>query len=162
MTDDPEVELEQRLYLGGEPAIYLDVTREVVDAFEAAGLLSGQRASVWRGNPLAFNRERSQAAAYVSKNKRKAADVWGANLVGDEAEYLRASLVDYMAYGPGSSKFALFVEGFRPGENMPTKTKIMIMTATARTNRPLLRSTLFAALVCLSGWPLLRPSVART
>src|ERR1035438_2760635 len=47
-------------------------------------------------------------------------------------------------------------------ENMPRNTKIMTTTATARTNRPLLRSTFFAARACLSGRTALRPSLART
>src|ERR1035438_1255405 len=47
-------------------------------------------------------------------------------------------------------------------ENMPRNTKIMTTTATARTNRPLLRSTFFAVRACLSGRTALRPSLART
>src|ERR1035441_6397606 len=47
-------------------------------------------------------------------------------------------------------------------ENMPRNTKIMTMTAMARTNRPLLRSTFFAVRACLSGRTALRPSLART
>src|ERR1035441_10535943 len=45
---------------------------------------------------------------------------------------------------------------------MPRNTKIMTTTATARTNRPLLRSTFLAVRACLSGRTALRPSLART
>src|SRR5689334_14723594 len=47
-------------------------------------------------------------------------------------------------------------------ENMPRNTKIMMITAPAKINRPLLRSTVFAVLVCVSGRGALRPSRART
>src|SRR5450432_1862124 len=47
-------------------------------------------------------------------------------------------------------------------ENMPRNPKIMTTTATARTNRPLLRSSFFAVRACLSGRAALRPSLART
>src|ERR1035438_2245565 len=47
-------------------------------------------------------------------------------------------------------------------ENIPRNTKIMTMTATARINRPLLRSTLFAVRSCLAGCAGLRPSLARS
>ena len=66
----------------------------------------------------------------MSRNKRKASDVWGGNLDVEEATVLRASLVDYLAYGPGASKFIPFLEGFRPGENMATKTTAQALEAT--------------------------------
>src|ERR1039458_8465260 len=46
-------------------------------------------------------------------------------------------------------------------ENNPKNTKIRTMTAAARSNRALLRSTVFAVLFCLSGCAALRPSFAR-
>jgi hypothetical protein len=102
------------------------------DAELPGWLVSGfGRASVWRGNPAVFGRERTQAAALASRNKRKAGDVWGGNLEAEEADLLRASLVDYLAYGPGASKFIRFVEGFRPGENMAMKTTAQALDAAA-------------------------------
>ncbi len=35
---------------------------------------------------------------------------------------LEASLADFLAYGPGQSKFAAFVEAFKPEENQEKKT----------------------------------------
>jgi hypothetical protein len=100
------------------------------DAELPGWLVSGfGRASVWRGNPATFGRERTQAATLVSRNKRKAGDVWGGSLEAEEADLVRASLVDYLAYGPGASKFIAFLEGFRPGENMATKTTAQALEA---------------------------------
>jgi hypothetical protein len=57
-------------------------------------------------------------AAKLVAAGRKAADVWGGALSADEAGILRGSLIDYLAYGGGASKFPAFVAGFQPGANM--------------------------------------------
>ena len=74
------------------------------------------RATVWRGNPNVANKERALATQLV-KTGRTAKDIWGGDLSADEATVLRASLMDYLAYGPGASKFPAFVQGFQPDEN---------------------------------------------
>jgi hypothetical protein len=56
------------------------------------------------------------------RKKREASAVWGGTLETEEAESLQGSLAEFMAYGPGRNKFARFVDGFKPGENMATKT----------------------------------------
>jgi len=61
-------------------------------------------------------------AAKLVAAGRSAADVWGGNLAADEAGILRGSLVDYLAYGGGASKFPAFVTAFQPGQNVITVT----------------------------------------
>jgi hypothetical protein len=56
------------------------------------------------------------------RKKREASAVWGGTLEAEEADALGASLAEFMAYGPGRKRFARFVDGFKPGENMATKT----------------------------------------
>jgi hypothetical protein len=40
----------------------------------------------------------------------------------EESAVLRASLAEYLAYGPGAAKFPTLVVGFRPGENQESRT----------------------------------------
>jgi hypothetical protein len=61
--------------------------------------------------------ERQWAMRYVRLNKRNIQDVWNGGLEGDEPVYLRPSLADFFAYGPGRAKFVKILEGFKPGEN---------------------------------------------
>ncbi|HEY7428743.1 MAG TPA: hypothetical protein VH682_31220 [Gemmataceae bacterium] len=49
-------------------------------------------------------------------------DVWDGKVSADEAETLQGSLMDFLAYGPGSRVFPKFVAGFEPSENMERKT----------------------------------------
>jgi hypothetical protein len=81
------------------------------------------RATYYRavGGPPAAS-DRSLAAKYVAANKRSAGDVWGTGLEAEEGPVLRASLADFLAYGPGASKFPAVVTGFRPGENQDMRT----------------------------------------
>jgi hypothetical protein len=84
-------------------------------------VLSGfGRATYGRAVPAAGTADRALAARLV-KAGRTAMDVWG-NLDADEAAVLQASLVDFLAYGPGASKFLEFAAAFEPGENMEKKT----------------------------------------
>jgi hypothetical protein len=83
------------------------------------------RATVWRAVPadkLVVNDRRLARAAVVGK-KRMPVEVWGeSTLEGEEAGVVRASLAEFLAYGPGASKFAALLEGFKPGENMDSRT----------------------------------------
>jgi hypothetical protein len=84
-------------------------------------VLSGYgRATYNRTVPAAGAADRAQAARLV-KAGRTAMDVWG-DLDADQANVLSASLVEFLAYGPGASKFQTFVAAFEPGENMEKKT----------------------------------------
>jgi hypothetical protein len=64
--------------------------------------------------------DRKQARALA--RRRKAADVWGETLDAKEAGTLQGSLVDFLAYGPASARFAKVVVGFQPEEGAATKT----------------------------------------
>lgn len=75
------------------------------------------RATVWRvaGTNRALLGERRQAARLVQSGKT-APEVWDNQLDVETACVLRASLADYLAYGPGRARFPAIVEGFKPGE----------------------------------------------
>ncbi len=78
------------------------------------------RATSWRANPGGHYQDRLQVRK-LSKG-HSAADVWSDKVSAADAPYLRASLVEYLAYGPGASHFLQFLEGFKPGDKrrMPT------------------------------------------
>jgi hypothetical protein len=87
-------------------------------------LVSGfGRATTYRVRPTdkAIREERLRATALVRRG-RKAAEIWGGTLAAEEAVVLEASLTDFLAYGPGQSKFAALVEAFKPAENQEKKT----------------------------------------
>jgi hypothetical protein len=86
-------------------------------------LLSGfGRATTYRVIPTnaAIRKERTVAAKLSTTKTAK--DVWGETLDGDEAAVLAASVADYLAYGPESSKFPKFVAGFKPDNGQDKKT----------------------------------------
>ena len=88
-------------------------------------LVSGfGRATVWRTTPAdrTVAAERKLAQGLVAVKKRTAKDIWGGSLDADEAGQLRGSLADFFAYGPGASKFAAFLNGFKPEENQTSRT----------------------------------------
>ncbi len=62
--------------------------------------------------------ERKRAALMLAKSKWAAKDVWSNSLSDEEAVLMQASFADFMAYGPGSSKFPAFVAAFKPEENV--------------------------------------------
>lgn len=65
--------------------------------------------------------DRRRAATLV--RARSARDVWsGAVETPEEAVALQASLAGYLAYEGGASKFAAFLDGFKPGENEEKRT----------------------------------------
>ena len=45
----------------------------------------------------------------------------------DEAALLDASLMDYLAYGPGAGKFSKVLDGFKPEDNIPMKTTLQAL-----------------------------------
>jgi len=115
----------------GEPAVEVQAAQQLAAAMlhRKAGpkvpipdwVLSGfGRATYDRTVPAAGSADRAQAARLV-KAGRTAMDVWGA-LDADEAVVLQASLVDFLAYGPGAAKFLGFAAAFEPEENMEKKT----------------------------------------
>ncbi|MCS6852614.1 MAG: hypothetical protein NZ700_15770 [Gemmataceae bacterium] len=72
------------------------------------------RATAWRANPTAYASERALVRKLVKV--RSARDVWEGRLPAAEATVLRASLVDFLAYGPGAGTFLSLLNGFKPGE----------------------------------------------
>lgn len=72
------------------------------------------RATSWRANPAGHYRDRVQVRKLIRGHT--AYDVWSDKISAEEAPYLRASLVEYLAYGPGAPHFLKFLEGFKPGE----------------------------------------------
>ncbi len=69
------------------------------------------------GSTALGNDRRAAAAILNNKNGAKSAnDVFNNNLKAEENPYLRASLVDYMAYSGRTAKFIPFLEGFRDDE----------------------------------------------
>jgi hypothetical protein len=66
--------------------------------------------------------ERSVTARFAVRNKRNASDAWGGGLEGEEASLLQASVADFLAYGPGRSRFVALLDGFKPEENVEEKT----------------------------------------
>jgi hypothetical protein len=89
------------------------------------------RATYARVNPLdvGVRSERARALELVARQKRTAAQVWGGELDGGESSVLGFSLADYLAYGPGASKFPAMVEAFKPENNQPQKTIAQVFAA---------------------------------
>jgi hypothetical protein len=87
-------------------------------------LLSGfGRATGYRTRPTdkAVAEERKKAVALVKKGQ-KVSEIWGTTLEADDAPPLEGSLADFLAYGPGQSKFVALLEAFKPEENQDKKT----------------------------------------
>jgi len=82
------------------------------------------RATAWRVAPAdkAVLDDRRLVKALIGGKKRTAADVWDGTLETEEAGVLRASLAEFLAYGPGAAKFPALVTGFKPGENQESRT----------------------------------------
>lgn len=78
------------------------------------------RASVWHSTPAAHVKERGMARTYVIRKGRTAKDVWSGALKVTEANLVRASLADYLAYGPLTDQFPRLLEGFYPKEGTLT------------------------------------------
>lgn len=83
------------------------------------------RATLWRTaapTDKAVPAERKLAQALVSGKKRTARDIWNGGLDAEEAVPLRASLAEFLAYGPGHSKLPDLLAGFKPEENQDSRT----------------------------------------
>lgn len=115
----------------GDPSIQAEAAEEIAAALLARKartdlpdwLLSGfGRATAWRAGSPTASTQRSLAYRLVLMNRRSAQDVWSGSLKADEAPLVQASLMDYLAYGPGASRFVSFVQGFRPEDGKPQKT----------------------------------------
>jgi hypothetical protein len=64
-----------------------------------------------------------RAKAIEWAKAKGAKEIWGGGAVdAEKAPALQGSLADYLAYGPGASKFPAFVLGFKPEENVEKKT----------------------------------------
>jgi hypothetical protein len=87
------------------------------------------RATYYRASPTSriVLEERRQAAKLA--RVRAAADIWNGTADGDEMDVLAGSLVDFLAYGPGTGKFGALVAGFKPGENQDSRTAAQAMEA---------------------------------
>ena len=125
---DPPVEVQAAQQVASTLLMRKAGVRTVVPGWLVYGF---GRATYYRTMPFnpAVARERRAARGYAVKNKRNAQDVWGGTLEGEEYNVLATSLADFLAYGPGSSKFVAVVEGFRPEENVPSKTVEQALTA---------------------------------
>jgi hypothetical protein len=64
--------------------------------------------------------DKQKAASWAAKVYAK--DVWTGAVDAEKAPVLQASMADYLAYGPGASKFSGLLKGFAPEENMEKKT----------------------------------------
>jgi hypothetical protein len=78
------------------------------------------RATSWRAAPNAHFNDRNAVKRLASG--RSVNDVWDGKLNAEEAPLLRASLVEFLAYGPGAETFPKFVEAFKPAPNSQPKT----------------------------------------
>jgi hypothetical protein len=116
---DPPLEIQAGQQIGALLAQRKAGARTILPHWLTSGF---GRATFFRAMPGDANvtRERRLAAQYAAKNKRNARDVWG-DLRGEEFLMLSASVADFLGYR-SSSKFASLLEGFKPGENMDSKT----------------------------------------
>jgi hypothetical protein len=115
--DDPPIERQA----GEQIAALLLVKKAGVRTPLPGWLVSGfGRATWYRSAPTTrpVSDERKRAAAMLAKSKWMAKDVWTNSLSDEEAVLMQASFADFMAYGPGSSKFPAFVAAFKPEENV--------------------------------------------
>lgn len=79
------------------------------------------RATAWRAAPTGYAAERQKARAQARLHTAK--EVINGDLKPEVAPLLRASLADYLAYGPKAPSFIAFVEGFKPDEEANERTR---------------------------------------
>lgn len=97
-------------------------------------LLSGfGRATWYRSAPASKAVMEEKKLASRLARARNASDVWNGTADADEMDALSGSLLDFLAYGPGASKFASFVVGFQPAENQESRTAAQAMEAAGLT-----------------------------
>jgi hypothetical protein len=120
----------------GEPSLEAQVGEQVAAAVlvRRGGeglpewLIAGfGRATAWKAAPSATYSERMQVKKLIPG--RTAVDVWDGKLDAREATLLRASLVDFLAYGPGAASFPKLVEAFKPEANGQPKTTAAALKA---------------------------------
>jgi hypothetical protein len=81
------------------------------------------RATYFRAGPLRdLTAERKRVVKLLAASRATAMDVWDGNVPAEAAPFLRASLVDFLAYGPGKSRFGKFLEAYKPEEGVQNKT----------------------------------------
>jgi hypothetical protein len=73
------------------------------------------RAATARAEPKLYAGERAKIRAAGADRGRRLADVWGGE--GKDPEYLAASLMDYLAFGPEAAKLLALLKAFTPGED---------------------------------------------
>jgi hypothetical protein len=113
----------------GQIACALMQKKAGADVALPAWLLSGfGRATLQRATPTErVTKGDRQLAAKLVKLGRTAMDVCAGKLDRDEAPLLDASLMDYLAYGPGSAKLSKVLNGFKPEDNVPMKTTLQAL-----------------------------------
>jgi hypothetical protein len=127
--DDPPVEVQAGQQIASAVLSRKAGVRTIVPSWLVNGF---GRATYYRvAGPVhpAVSKDRKTAYRLAYKNKRKASDVWASSLEGEESHLLSASVADFLAYGPGKAKFAALVEGFRPEENVESKTVAQALEA---------------------------------
>jgi hypothetical protein len=77
------------------------------------------RATGWHAVPASATPDRAQVKRLI--RGKTAAAVWDNQLSAEEAVVLRASLVEFLAYGPGAATFPKLVEALRPEANRRVK-----------------------------------------
>jgi hypothetical protein len=121
---------------GGPPKEEDDPSNEVQAAQQMASALLVKKAgtNVPEWLVAGFGRAtyyRAASVSALSAEKRRAArllqsasamDVWNGTLKADRAAVLRGSLVDFLAFGPGKTRFLAFLAAYAPEEGKLTKT----------------------------------------
>ena len=93
-------------------------------------LVSGfGRATYYRVAPRDKAVLADRALAAKLSRKHSAEEIWNSQIAADEADALQGSLVDFLAYGPGSRAFPKLVAGFAPEENQERKTAAQAFAA---------------------------------
>lgn len=78
------------------------------------GQVVAWRAEGASGRRLATYKSKARTAV-LGGGGRPVADVWSGEQT--DGEWLAASLMDFLAFGPGAANFPKFLSGLRPGEN---------------------------------------------
>jgi hypothetical protein len=87
------------------------------------------RATSYRAAPRERGVLEDRKRARLLAARRKAGDVWSAELEPDEAGPLQGSVADFLAYSPYGKRFGKFVVGFRPEEGMMSRTTAQAIEA---------------------------------
>jgi hypothetical protein len=72
--------------------------------------------------------------------KRNADDAWSGKLEGEEAELVQASVAEMVCYGLSTARLTKLLDGFKPGENIATKTIAQALEAANLTAEQLNRA----------------------